>query len=811
MTLKRSTTTVTPLQSVTFTGTSTPAAPGRPVTVQEKVGTSWRTVASTKLTSSSSFSVPLQLDAPTRTLTYRASLAATKTLAAATSATTTVAVSSPGPTVRQVSIGTTSACAVTTARAAICWGGNEHGQLGDGTALAQGRRDAPVPVYGLGSGVETVAVGAYFACALTTAKAVLCWGSNGVGQLGVGRESRDMPRADIPVPVQGLGSGVVAIAAGGSRACVLTDAGAVKCWGEFPGDGRGIENYELPRATAPVQVVGLESGAKAVANGCAIASDGLARCWGAGPRGDGQDGYAFAPVTPNAPDGHRYRSIVVGDGNVCAITIADAADCWGSSSGNQIGDASAGFGEIREPKTIPQLASGVSALSLGNGHTCALVKGALNCWGGNGYGQLGTGKRTQLLAPAVVPGLATGVVATAAGNGASCAISRAAALLCWGDSEFKFVGSAAGSTALKPAPVRAVRPVVPAPSSRSDLASISTGRDHSCGVTRAGAALCWGANAEAQLGDGTLTASSTPVPVRGLGSGVVEVSAGDRYSCAVLEDGSARCWGANQYGELGNGRPHGSLTPSRVANLTDVASVDASGAGGTACAVTRTGAAYCWGNDGNGQLGDGPDDRSTKVSALPVAVSGLDSGVRSVHVGFRNACALTIDGAVLCWGDNAFGQLGTGDAAVGTLSQVPVAVTGLTDGVAQLSLGDGHACAVRTGGTLECWGDNSSGQLTGRMERAAVPTSVGGLGEVRQADAGGAGTCALVVAGGVFCWGGGPLGDGLYGDQFVPQPVRSLGSGVAALSSGAEARSVLLTSGAAKRWAVDTRGIPAPV
>jgi alpha-tubulin suppressor-like RCC1 family protein len=197
--------------------------------------------------------------------------------------------------------------------------------------------------------------------------------------------------------------------------------------------------------------------------------------------------------------------------------------------------------------------------------------------------------------------------------------------------------------------------------------SVSSGFWHTCAVTSAGAAQCWGENEYGQLGIGSTTNSAVPVTVAGLSSGVVAVSAGGDHTCALTSAGAVVCWGLNYLGQLGDGSTTDSAVPVKVAGLPSSA-VAISARGSHTCAVLAGGEIACWGDNGNGQLGNG----ATTPSAVPVPVLGVSSAI-AVSAGGGYTCALTSTGAVVCWGDNGNGQLGN-ESTVGSL--VPVEVVG---------------------------------------------------------------------------------------------------------------------------------------
>ncbi len=274
------------------------------------------------------------------------------------------------------------------------------------------------------------------------------------------------------------------------------------------------------------------------------------------------------------------------------------------------------------------------------------------------------------------------------------------------------------------------------------------------------------------------------------------------FACAI-NDGIVECWGANGSGQLGDGMTSDSATPVTAQFSSGVGNIAQVAAGAlSACAVTVDGAVYCWGDNSSGELGNG----STLTSPIPVAVPTLTSGVTSVTVGGNFACALLSGGSVECWGNNTYGQLGDGTVMH---SDVPHQVSGLTTGVTSVSAGWSTACAV-AGGTIQCWGDNTSGVLGSSTTTAAtslVPVAVSGIeGGATEIAVGEYNACAL-VSGGAMCWGAGTgVGDGtsLF-EANTPQPVTGLSTGVTNIAVGSFS-GCAVQDGGVQCWGLNTAG-----
>jgi alpha-tubulin suppressor-like RCC1 family protein len=326
--------------------------------------------------------------------------------------------------------------------------------------------------------------------------------------------------------------------------------------------------------------------------------------------------------------------------------------------------------------------------------------------------------------------------------------------------------------------------------------SISAGGNSTCVVLN-GAAKCWGANDKGQLGDASTTPSQIPVSVSGLTSGVTAISVGNNHACAVVS-GGVKCWGANGSGQLGDASTTPSLIPVSVSGLTSgVTAISVGGSEGFmgnssfSCAVV-SGGVKCWGANGSGQLGDA----STTPSQIPVSVSGLTSGVTAISVGDTHACAV-VSGGVKCWGANYSGQLGNGTTSK-TGTSTPASAAGMTSGVAAISLGFSHSCVV-TSTALKCWGRNTTGQA-GPTAFAATQVLglTSGVTAISAGQYGSPHVCGI-QAGSLKCWGynsDGQLGNGSRINADTPQQVVGLTAGVTAV----DGFTCAVVSGTAQCW-----------
>jgi alpha-tubulin suppressor-like RCC1 family protein len=623
----------------------------------------------------------------------------------------------------QISAGDGFSCAVTAAHTARCWGDNNFGELGDGTT-----NDSSTPklVKNL-TGVVAVAAGYFHACALLSTGRVWCWGDNGNGELGNGTTTA----SDIPVatPLEGA----TAITAGAADTCAITAGGDLKCWGNNFVGQLGIGTFT--DAHTPTQVASLSSGVLQVGlgedYGCALADipGPAVVCWGDadanGQLGDGNFSedtpfptQSFGLMTPPAGGTGGPAQIGVGGHHACVVLTTARVECWGHNLTGALGDGTTLDRAIPTPTVglpgPPHTANGVSA---GIETSCAVTNGlSAACWGqmtGSG-GALHDTHTSAVPVVKVPPGEVSQVTAAFGG----CALIRsgglATSLRCWGDNTWGELGD--GTTTDRTTSVK----VQGLP---NNIQFVASGGTHNCALVHNGGARCWGENDKGQLGDGTTTNRSTPVTVTGLPLNLAQIAAADDHTCALLTDGTVKCWGQNNKGQLGDGTTSDRSTPVAVSGLTDVAQIALGDA--YTCALLNSGDVECWGLNAFGELGNG----TTTDSKSPVFVTGIGPGVRAISAGDATTCAVLLSTQVSCWGDDGSGELGNG--SVGGQSDTPVMVSGgsfLSDGASiGLSMGV-TACGLDNNQVAQCWGGNFDGQVgDGSLTDTGSPAVVQGL------------------------------------------------------------------------------------
>ncbi len=694
----------------------------------------------------------------------------------------------------QVVGGNNHTCGRTDTGGVRCWGSNFNGELGNGTTLHQ---SVPVEVLGLTTGVTAIDAGADSTCALLNTGAVRCWGAGVYGGLN---DDGSTYQSTVPLEIVGLSAGVLAIGIGNNHACAALTTGGVRCWGRNDagqlGDGTTETHF------APVQVVGINERISALAlgtyYGCALTEQGGVKCWGRNAEGQLGNGTTLDQHTPTDVSGlnERVIAITTGESHACALFEAGNVKCWGNPEFTGAGEITIGIWQTL-PRNVIGLPARVTAVDANWAHTCALLETEnVYCWGQNFAGQLGNNSTVTQWTPTVVPGAYRfGHTSIATGPMHTCAITSNGSVFCWGDDRYGQLGS---GRFLR-------RNTASAVSLDETSRTIDLGINHSCAVTTQGAVKCWGSNGSQRLSSSPFQNESTPITVMDLQQGISTVAVGNSHTCVVTETNGVKCWGGNWLGQLGGGIDMpwpGTLVD--VVGLSDNVTAIAVGANHS-CALRTDGRVQCWGYNRDGQLGDG----TTVDRNVPTDVIELPAEVIAITAGDNHSCALTKERQVKCWGSNFTGQLGDGSTVNSTR---PVAVDNLTGVVNMIAAGGIHTCAALQAGGVQCWGNNSSGQLGNQATLfiQATPVWVANLSETIQSLAAGfQSTCAVTYSGRLYCWGAnvdGQLGNGTFADASQPKIVTGLPTTVPAVATGSSHTCALLQNQRIYCWGSDVEG-----
>jgi alpha-tubulin suppressor-like RCC1 family protein len=360
----------------------------------------------------------------------------------------------------------------------------------------------------------------------------------------------------------------------------------------------------------------------------------------------------------------------------------------------------------------------------------------------------------------------------------------------------------------------AVSPVSLAPS-----VAVAAGNGSTCALLPGGTVKCWGLNNAGQLGIGSHTGpdtcgnsepcSLTPELVKGI-TDATAIAVGNSFACAIVGGGGVKCWGDDSNGELGNGDLRASDTPVSVQGLSGVTQISAGN--DQACAILSDGGVDCWGENEVGEVGNG----TTTDQDVPVPVTLTDTA-KAAAAGDYYTCALLSDGFTECWGDNDLGQLGNG-----TTINSPVPVLGGATGAAAISAGSNGPCATLSDGSVDCWGDDGSGELATPPQSAPNgcpgnqpspcswnPFGITGLPATQSTAGGGAFNCALATVGTIHCWGKGDvgeLGNGQSDSSYAPVPVSGIDTATAVSAGLANHACAVLKDGSIHCWGDNSYG-----
>ncbi|QJE94557.1 RCC1 domain-containing protein [Luteolibacter luteus] len=415
--------------------------------------------------------------------------------------------------------------------------------------------------------------------------------------------------------------------------------------------------------------------------------------------------------------------------------------------------------------------------------------GSVRAWGNNSGGQLGIGSLQHSPFPVGIAAIADDAIWIAAGDNHALAVKSDGSVVAWGGNTYGVLGDGTQTNRSVPVTVGG---------GLSGIVAASAGKSHSLALDGQGRVFAWGYNSTGQLGDGSTSTRLLPVRAGSL-SGMTELSAGGSHSLALDGNGEVWAWGSNQYGQLGNGSGPASKVPVKINTLHDI--IEICTAGDHSLALQSDGTAWAWGRNPSGALGTG----NRTNSALPIALP-LDGIVR-IAAGWNRSMALDDEGVIWSWGARNFGVYGAGSY---TESLAPVAESTAGETVDELSAGLQHSLALATGGDVLAWGDDAFGQLGSGLRRSRnLAEQVSGIGNIIDLDAGENFGVAVRSDGSVLAWGAntkGTLGEGFAGgDDFYPALVDGIG-GVKSCSAGIGHALVAKSDGTAWTWGSNASG-----
>lgn len=631
-----------------------------------------------------------------------------------------------GKTIKSISTGGSTTCAIASDDKVYCWGSNSNGQLGIGSTT-QSTVPVAVDTTGVlnGKTMTSVSVGWLFTCALSSENLTYCWGSNSAGQLG----DNSTTQRTVPVAVNTSGalSGklIASISSGDEYTCAISQENRVYCWGLNDNGQLGIGSTTSSIIPVEANTSGVLSGKSLtmVATGwrhtCAVDSSNLLYCWGGNNLGQlGTDSTTLSnlPLLIDT-DGIEVGSVYANAYDSCALDINGAAYCWGSGSTGQLGDGSARLSNqpvIADPENILE-GKTIKLTTEGENHTCVVASDdKIYCWGYNADGQLGNGSTINSFTPVAVDfsGYLSGktIKAISSGRGYTCVIASDNQIYCWGDNSRGVFGNNTTNDSLVPTPVTTSGAL-----SGLDILSISTGVSGVCAVASNNKAYCWGSNFHGELGNNTTSDAYLPTALYtggALGSQTVTaVSIGDYTGCVTTNTSKLYCWGAGDY--VGDGTTIQRLGPVLI-TIPGLTVKTISVGHIHTCVIASNNLPYCWGGwDGDGTIGDGSSTDSNSPKAVDVSGVLFGKTIKSISSGYRHTCAIASDDKVYCWGYNSDGAIGDNSSLTNAL--VPTAVYwqgALSDKTAK-SIGESsfHTCIIANDDKAYCWGSNYYGRL----------------------------------------------------------------------------------------------------
>jgi len=582
------------------------------------------------------------------------------------------------------------------------------------------------------------------------------------------------------------------ISAGSDYTTGIKSNGSLWSWGD---DDDGKLGYGGGRdSLVPVQEYSQSTNWILVSAGnnhtVALKSDGTLWAWGDnryGELGDGTESTKYTPIQ-EASKSTDWAHFDAGGGHTVAIKNDGTLWAWGLNNYGQLGDGTT------EDKLVPtqeiSQSTNWSSISIGGLHTVALkIDGTLWSWGRNSDGQLGDGTTENKHVPVQEDSQSADWRSLSAGAHYTVAIKSDRTLWAWGTNYWKQLGNERGTDKLVPTQEE---------TQSSDWESVSAGTFHTVATKTDGTLWTWGQNTYGQFGNNsTIYRSFVPTQEAGKSIDWNHFDAGGGHTAAIKKDGTLWMWGVNRFGQLGNGTTTIRLLPSQEVDEATTW-VYISGSYGSTVAIKSDGTLWGWGANWYGQLGNG----TTISRVTPTQEVSQSTTWSSVSTYSEHTVAIKMDGTLWAWGENGFGQLGDNTT---TDRLVPTQEASGSTAWSSVSCGYRHTAAIKTDGTLWAWGSNWKGMLgDGTTDRKYVPTQ-----EVTQStnwnfvSTGGAHTIAIKTDGTLWAWGynaKGQLGNGTITEKLIPTQEDSNSTDWVSVSGGHEHTAAIKSDGTLWAW-----------
>lgn len=635
----------------------------------------------------------------------------------------------------------------------------------------------------------SISAGTYHTCAVSTFFEAYCWGDNRSSQTGTPSATQQYTLTPTKVPQGAMPVGVKVrqVAAGRDHSCAVGSDAKVYCWGNNANGQLGTGDNTS--SSAPVAVLQgaipagvtaqqvFTSGDGGTATSCLIGSDAWLYCWGAGANGKLGNGGTANALTPVAlqrgviPAGAVIKSASIGGFTACAIASNDQVYCWGLNSLGQLGNGTTG-GSQATPVAVSQGARPnlqANEIQTSGYHACVIgTDSKPYCWGNNGGGRLGDNSTTSRTTPVAV---SQGAVPTTAfakaldvSDDNTCMLGTNGKMYCWGTNTYSRLGDNTTTDRLTPIEVlQGARP------SGMVSSGITTGLDHTCVLAADGTAYCWGRNNYSQVGS-----SSQVVADPGTVGTAVAVTMPQREVMVPRHQTTYRAYQSSTTQNPGSPLAASSTAAQLpaiagqfrlrigVTNMADPLAIPVRQLS-SGCLLAGNSSAQCWGtNSGanSGKVGDG----TTVDRASPTEVV-LPSGVTFTQIDStqKESCGIGTNGLGYCWGS---GDLGDGGPMQASAPGSPIVQTAMPSGAVlqQIGTAPSHVCLVASDTKGYCWGWGNSGRLgNGGTTDAKTPVAVS-AGELpagvgyKKLVGGDSGTCGLATNNWVYCWGNGNVG-----------------------------------------------------